>query len=69
MPTHLPLFNHSCEFEVGEDLGNPSKLDLSITTYSEHHYKDKSKAMSLQESCEEVIEPTILDFDDDILFV
>jgi len=25
--------------------------------------------MSLQESCEEVIEPTILDFDDDILFV
>ena len=54
---------------MGEDLGNPSELDLSIMTYNEHHDKDKSEAISLQESCEEVIEHTILDFDDDILFV
>jgi len=54
---------------VDEDLGNPSKLDLSITTDNEHHDKDKSEAMSQQESCEEVIESTILDFDDAILFV
>jgi len=44
-------FNYSCEFEVGEDLGNPNELDLSLDlsfmTYNEHHDKDKSEAMSL----------------------
>ena len=62
-------FNHSCELEVAEYLRNSSELDLSIITYNEHHDKDKSEAMSLHESYEEVIEPTILDFDDDILLV
>jgi len=67
---HPPApFNHSCEFEVDEDLGNPSELNLSIRTYNEHHDKDKSEAMPLQESYEEVIEPTVLDFNHDILFV
>ena len=58
-------FNHSCEFEVGEDLGSPSELDLSITAYKEHYDKDKSKTMSLQETCMEVIEPTKLEFNDE----
>ena len=35
-------FNNSRKFEVGEDLGNPSELDLSIMTYNEHYDEDKS---------------------------
>ena len=40
-------FNHSCEFEVDEDLGNPSEFDLSITTYNEHNEIDGSEPVSL----------------------
>ena len=42
---------------------------MSITPDVEHHEIDGSEAVILQESCEEVLEPTILDFDDDIVLV
>ena len=34
-------FNHSHEFEVGEDLETPSKLDMSIKSDIEHHEIDE----------------------------
>jgi len=30
-------FNHSCEFEEGDEFENPSELFMSITTEVEHH--------------------------------
>jgi len=66
LPTAL---NDFCEFEVGDDLGNPSELDVSIKSNIKHHDLDESEVISLQEPCEEGIEPTNLDFDDDILIM
>jgi len=34
-------FKQSCEFEVGDNLETPHELDLSITTYNEHHEMDE----------------------------
>jgi len=51
---------------VGEQFDTVGELDMSITLDVEHH---QLEAMSLQELCKEVIEPTVLDFDDDVLFV
>jgi len=53
---------------VGEDLKSASKLDMGITPKIEHCDLDNSKDIS-QETCEEKIKPTILDFDDNILSV
>ena len=63
-PTAL---NDFCEFEVGDDLGNPSELDLNIKSNIKHYDLDESEAISLQEPCEEGVEPSDVDFDDDIL--
>jgi len=41
--------NDFCEFEVGDDFGNPSELDVSIKSNIEHHDLDESEAISLQE--------------------
>ena len=60
--------NHYCEFEVGIDVKNASKLDISMTPEVERRDLDDSKDIS-QETCEEKIEPTILEFDDDVLFI
>jgi len=62
-------FNHSLEFEVDEDLENPSELDMSITSDIDHHEIDEPGEILLPETCVEVIEPTILDFDDATLSV
>jgi len=40
---------------------------MSITPDIEHHDFDESKEAILQKSCEEKVEPTILQFGDDIL--
>ena len=57
-------FNHSCEFEVGEDFENPNELDMSITNTVKHH--DELEAI-VHESCEKEDEPTNLKFEDDVL--
>jgi len=36
-------FNHSREFEVGEDLETPSELDMSIKSDVENHEIDESE--------------------------
>lgn len=64
-PTTL---NDFCEFKVGEDLENPSELDMSIKFDIEHHDLDESEDNS-PESCVEVIAPTKLEFNDDILSI
>jgi len=46
---------------------NARELDMSITSRVEHH--DELEAICFQESCEEVIKPTNLEFGDDILSV
>ena len=56
-----------CEFWVGEDLVRNYELDMSITT-NEHHDLDESDFCS-HESCEEDVEPTTLEFNDDILSI
>jgi len=63
-PTTL---NDSFEFEEGDECGNPSELDLSVIT-DEHHDLDDSDLCS-HESCEKVIEPTKLEFNDGILSI
>ena len=62
------FFHHSCECEMGEDLESASELNMSITPDVEHRDLDDSKDIS-QGTCEEKIEPTILEFNDDILSV
>jgi len=49
-PTTL---NDSFKFEEGDECGNPSELDLSVTIDFEHHEIDESETVFLQESCEE----------------
>jgi len=58
-----------CEFQEGEDLKSASELNMSITPDIEHYDKDDSEDICLQESCDEVLEPTILEFIDDILYI
>jgi len=49
---------------VGDDLGNPSELDVSINSNIKHHELDELAAISLQEPCKKGVEPTDVDFDD-----
>jgi len=65
-PTTL---NAYFEFEEGDEYGNPSELDLSITTDFEHHELDELDGTILQESCEGEATPTRLEFSDDILSI
>jgi len=65
-PTTL---NDSFEFEEGDECGNPSELDLSVTIDFEHHEIEESEEPILQRQCEETLEPTRLEFSDDILFI
>jgi len=44
-------FNHSHEFEVVEDLKNPSELDMSIKSNIERHKIDEFEEAILQETC------------------
>ena len=44
-----------------------SDLDMSITSEIEHH--DESEAIYFQQSCEEVVEPINLEYDENILCV
>ena len=62
-PTTL---HDSSEFEAGRALESASELDMSIPSAIEHH--DKLEDIS-QESCEEEVEPTNLEFNIDILSV
>jgi len=59
----------SFEFEEGDECGNPSELDLSVTTNFEHHELDDLDVTLSQESCEEEVTPTKLEFNDDILSI
>ena len=63
-PTTL---NEVCKFDVGKQSNTVSELDISITLEVKLHDSDDSKDIS-QELCNEVTEPPILDFDDDILY-
>ena len=62
-PTTL---NDFCEFEVGEQCDTINELDISVTPEVEPSDLDESQEDISQELCDEVTEPTILDFDDDI---
>jgi len=62
LPTTL---NNFCEFKVGKQFDTVSELDISVTPEVEPHDLDDSKDIS-QELHDEVTEPTILDFNDDI---
>jgi len=62
------LSTHFHEFEVGDNLDIPGGLDMNVVTEVKPHNLDDSEDIS-QELCDEVIEPTILDFDDDILSI
>jgi len=64
LPTTL---NNLYELEMGKQSDLVSELEMSIAPRIELHDLDDSKDIS-QESCEEEVEPTILDFDDDILY-
>jgi len=61
--------NYFCEFQEGGDLKSASELDMSITLDIEHRDFAESKEAVLQESCEEKVEPTNFQIDDDILSV
>ena len=65
-PTTL---NDSFEFEEGDECGNPSELDLSITIDFEHHEIEESEETILQRQCEETLEPSRLEFSNDILSI
>jgi len=54
---------------VGEQFDTTGEIDMSITHDVEHHDIDESEAICLQESCQELVEPTNLDLDDAILYV
>jgi len=62
-PTTL---NNFCNFDVGEQSDSVSELDIGITLEVEPHNLHESQ--EVKELCDEVIEPTILDFDDDIFY-
>jgi len=62
-------FHHSREFEEGEDLKSASEVNMSVTPEIEHRNFDESDDTILQETIVEVIEPTTLKFDDDILSI
>jgi len=53
---------------VGEELESANELDMSTTIEVKHHDFDESDYIS-QESCEEELESTNLELDDDILSV
>ena len=55
--------NHSSKFEVGEELESANELDMSTTIEVKHHDFDE------WESCEDELESTNLELDDDILSV
>ena len=61
-PIPSGLFTQSFEFEEGEESN-------SATEFNEHHDSDKLENTCLQKSCEGVVEPPNLEFDDDILSV
>ena len=54
---------------VGDDLGSRIELDVSIKSNTKHHDLEESKSISLHEPCAEVIEPTKLEFNNDILSI
>jgi len=54
---------------MGEEFENASELDLKITIEDEHHDRDELEDIYSQESCEGVVEPTNVEFDDMIFFV
>ena len=58
-------FSHSREFKVGDDLEILGGLDMSTGTEVKHHDLDDSEDIS-HELYDEVTEPIILNFDDDI---
>lgn len=60
------IFDDSSESE-GQEPEKPDELDMSIPSVVEHH--NKLDDIVVQESCEEEVEPTILEFNDDILSV
>jgi len=62
------IFDESSKSEEGQESEHTGELDLSIPSVVEFHDLDDSNAIS-QESREKDIEPTIMDFDDDILSV
>jgi len=64
IPTTLNDFR---EFEVGEQSDTVSESDTSIAPAVKLHDLDDMIAIS-QELCNEITEPIILDFDDDILY-
>ena len=53
---------------MGEQCDTIGELDLSIMTEVKPYDLDSSEDIS-SETCEEKIEPTILDFDDDVLSI
>jgi len=63
-PTPL---HDSFEVEASRALASASELDTSVTSDVELH--DKLDDIAVQESCEEEVEPTSLEFNDDILSV
>ena len=65
-PTTL---NDSFELEEGDECGNPSELDLSVTIDFVHQEIEESEEPILQSQCEETLELTRLEFSDDILSV
>jgi len=60
--------NDFCEFDVSEQSETISELDISITPEVEPRDLDKSQEAISKELCDEVTEPNILDFNDDILY-
>jgi len=64
-PTTL---NNFCEFDVGEQYDTMSELNISMTPEVEPRDLDESQEAISHELCDEVTKPTILDFDNDILY-
>jgi len=60
---------HSHEFEEGEDLKSASELNMSVTPEIEHSDFNESDDTILQETIMEVIAPSTLKFEDDILSI
>ena len=59
--------DRSCNFEESEKFENARELGMSKTSEVEHY--DESHDTSLHESCEQEVEPSSLELDDDILSV
>jgi len=62
------IFDQSSEFAEDQESEHTGELDMSIPSIVELHDLNDSNAIS-QESREKDIEPSILDFDDDILSI